>query len=230
MSMFSRRSFAIGAAASAIASPFLRSLRATAATPPRRLVLFFTPCGYGVNWNDWATKTGAGPGDFTFGQTFAPLTPHKGDLTILDGVDMKAASGGPTGEHSRGPAQVWTGTPLGDHTSDPNYQWATGISVDQHLAQKLAPPTKFASLELGVQSGTSGSTFNRTSYTGPRKSVAPESNPFEAYRRIFANLSTAPGTPNACVTPSFSITHTAPSIALILAMACSPCRLSDRLL
>ena len=68
---------------------------------------------------------------------------------------MPLAAQGFGSEHTRGIGALLTGRPILEGTFDnagtPNAGWASGISIDQHIAKELMPPTAFRSLELGVQ-------------------------------------------------------------------------------
>jgi hypothetical protein len=65
---------------------------------------------------------------------------------------------------------------------DPGY--ATGISVDQWMANKWGSATRFKTVEFGVKNRTSG---NRgcISYLGANQPVFPENDPVKAYARYF---------------------------------------------
>ena len=84
-------------------------------------------------------------------------------------------------EHARGIGSLLTARPLGTGTFQ-SFQatsgWGSGISIDQHLADVLAPPTTFKTLELGVHVRDS-EVRGRISYTGADQPVPPREDPAE---------------------------------------------------
>jgi hypothetical protein len=65
--------------------------------------------------------------------------------------------------------------------------WASGISIDQHIAAEVGKTTKLRSLDLAGKN-LAGSIFSRLSFTGPGQPVSPEADPQRAFDRIFAPL------------------------------------------
>jgi hypothetical protein len=61
--------------------------------------------------------------------------------------------------------------------------WANGISVDQELVRRLAPPTLLPSLELGVRA-TAPEVRSRLIYSGPGTPVPPINDPSEVFQRL----------------------------------------------
>src|SRR5262245_49695388 len=92
-----RRRFLRGLGGAAIALPLLQSLDTRpvgAASPPKRLVIFFTPNG--TVKDQWRPiGAGAGESDFTLSPILEPLEPHRDDVLILDGIDMESSYHGP---------------------------------------------------------------------------------------------------------------------------------------
>lgn len=181
-----RRSFLRGAGGVAIALPFLeimtpRKVQAGGEEFPKRLALFFTANGTQPSaWN----PTGVGK-DYQLSQILQPLAAHKDDMIVISGLDMKSAGGDKKG-HNRGVGCLWTGrTTIDGNEGDTSY--ASGISVDQYLVQKLEPPTQLNSLELGVKVYFS-IPRGRMIYTGPNQPVPPEDDPFKAFNRLFGNF------------------------------------------
>lgn len=180
--MLPRRTFLRGAGQVAIALPVLeamlpRTARA-AGPPPRRLVLWFT--ANGTVPDQWTP----GP-NFALGPILAPLAAHKPRILALSGLAMHSSGGDKKG-HNRGVGTLWTGRePYGGNDGDTSY--AAGISVDQHIVQALAPPTKFASLELGVEVKSS-QPRGRMIYAGPGQALPPEDSPTKLFTRLFSDL------------------------------------------
>ena len=72
-----------------------------------------------------------------------------------------------------------------------NAPWGGGRSVDQELAENLQAPTRFASVELGVQIKTH-SVWDRMSYRAAYQPAPPEVDPAAALDRIFAGFDADP--------------------------------------
>ena len=64
-----------------------------------------------------------------------------------------------------------------------------GISIDQHLKNKLqadpATQTRFGSLEFGVMVPDRADTWTRMSYAGPNQPVAPISDPYQMFDKLY---------------------------------------------
>lgn len=186
--MPSRRAFLRGLAA-ATTLPFVPLLDAHGATaaPPKRLLFFFT--ANGTIRESWLpTLRGR---ELALSPILAPLERHKARLIVIDGLahtvilEKSSRSG-----HSAGMNTALTGrTNKIVDPSQPLRSFATGISVDQHLADTLAPPTKVRTVELGVAVEPWSPDTAALSYRGPVRPVYPESDPWRAFARLFG----APG-------------------------------------
>jgi hypothetical protein len=130
-------------------------------------------------------------GAFTLNTSHVPLVPHQSRLTLLKGVDLKSAAGGPGGPHQRGIGTLFTGVHLleGDFVDGcgSHAGWAAGISVDQEVANLIGHDTPFKSLELGVRA-TENDVQGRISYAGPGLPLQPMLAPLEVYDRMFKDL------------------------------------------
>jgi hypothetical protein len=175
----SRRAFLCGAGG-AIALPWMESLvtkkRACgqSAQAPKRLIVFFTPGGTcPPAWIPSGTET-----SFTLPDILSPLAPHQSDLLVLKGVAAVSADADVYDNHMKGMAHMLTGTAMVDSDN------AGGISVDQYIAQRLNAPTRFATLEFGVQTPTGWPP--PMSYLGSAQPVPYEDDPVKMYTRIFA--------------------------------------------
>ena len=95
--------------------------------------------------------------------------------------------------HMRGIGCLLTGIELfpGDVQggSDTPAGWSMGISVDQHLKNKLqsnpSTQTRFGSLEFGVMVPDRADTWTRMSYAGPNQPVAPIDNPYQMFDKLY---------------------------------------------
>lgn len=143
----------------------------------KRLVIFFSPNG--TVHRHWR-PTGSGTNySFASGAILEPLSALKNELLVLDGLDFMNGN-----NHEGGMSTMLTG---GGASSSPSQ----GMSVDQFIAARLAAPTRFPSLELGVQtSAWGGNTQTRMCYRRAGEHIAPADRPAEVYRRLFGDAST----------------------------------------
>ena len=191
----SRRALLRGLGGVALGLPLLQTLPRAARAQgafPKRLVVFFNPNG--TLKELWSPRGGTET-DFALSPLLAPLERHKQDLVIFDGVDMAVADTGPGGPHNRGMATLLTGEIiLPGNFADGDGQtagWAGGPSIDQLLADRLAPPTRFRTLELGVRA-IENEPRARISYRGADQPVPPENQPLNVYTRLFAGMNQDP--------------------------------------
>ncbi len=187
----SRRRF-LQAAGASVALPLLPSLGyAQQSMFPKRLVVFYSANGT-VPFR-WA-PTG-GERNFTLSEILAPLEPYRDDILVLEGVDMRVTSKGPGAAHQRGMGAVLTGRPLneGDFAGggDAMSGWASGISIDQHIANERADATKFHSLQFGVRA-TGGQNRQTMVYAGSDQPILPDNDPYSVFDRVFSDLDTDP--------------------------------------
>jgi hypothetical protein len=197
---FSRRNLLRGGLAATAAIPLLDARFAQGADPaPVRLVVIHTPNGT-RNSLFWPTGSES---DFKLNTLTAPLEAHKSKLTFLKGIRLNdslqnGALGGTLGsEHARGTGGMLTGRPLnagkefisfGNTTSG----WGSGQSIDQYLAQRLAPPTTFKSLQLGVHVRDT-EVRARISYTASNQPVPPREDPKDVFKTLFGATAPTPG-------------------------------------
>jgi hypothetical protein len=194
MSRISRRTLLKGAAGAAIALPFLNVMqkRGNAATAfPKRLLIWFQPDGtIHENW----VPTGSAS-NFTLSRILAPLAPYQSQLVVLDGVHDHVGdySEVPGDDHQKGMGTMLTGVHLlsgtqqGGCTTCPAAGLAGGISVDQSIANVIGTSTKFKSLELGVQSGSSG-VWAYSNYTAANAPLPLDNDPRSVFTRVFGDL------------------------------------------
>lgn len=156
---------------------------------PKRFVVIYTPNGNIARELPPAM-------DFT-GTIFEPLTPFKDKLMLLRGLDLSVHNIPPGEPHQQGMAFL-TGRPLnqgnmvgGDGTLA---GWASGISMDQHIAAAIGQDTKHKSLHFGVQSTAYGGTEVRTvlSYAGADQPIANETSPYSMFNLVFSGLGQDP--------------------------------------
>lgn len=187
---FSRRTLLRAASGAALALPFLPSLskRLSAAevTPVRRFITMYTPNG--VIHDGWWPTNATSETAFDLSASHAPLAAYRDRLLILSGIDMKSAALGPGGPHQRGIGSLFTNMPLGAGTfvdgCGSMAGWATGISVDQRVANVIGAMSPIGSLQLGVRANEND-VQGRISYAGDSMPLPPMNDPLEVYKRVF---------------------------------------------
>ncbi len=165
------------------------SLATTPSGAPLRMAFVYFPNGAHQDYW-WPQGEGA---DFALGRTMQPLTPYRGALQVLGGLDHKNATAGNdgAGDHARANATFLTGERARKTDST---DIRVGISVDQVVAQRVGHVTRFPSLELSCdavrKSGRCDSGYScayqyNLSWASPSTPMAPESNPRLVFERLF---------------------------------------------
>lgn len=194
MNTIHRRQFIKQLGISAASLPFLMGLPslglASPARPRQRLVIMFSPNGT-IPPAFWPEETGP---EFKLKEILTPLEPFRNRMLILQGVSNKVRGDGDN--HMRGMSCLLTGIELfpgniqgGSHTPA---GWASGISIDQELKNffqsRPETRTRFGSLEFGVGVTDRADPWTRMSYAGPNKPVAPISDPYQMYEKLYGQL------------------------------------------
>src|SRR5881396_2889911 len=190
----SRREFLRDLGISAAALPFVLNLPslgfANQQTRKQRLIVMFSPDGV-VPWNFWPDEEGS---EFALKESLTPLEPLKDRMLTLHGVCDRIRGDGDN--HMRGIGCLLTAIELfpgniqgGSHTPA---GWASGISIDQeiknHLQSREETRTRFGSLEFGVGVTDRADPWTRLSYAGPNQPVAPISDPYQMYQKLYGQL------------------------------------------
>ena len=194
MNALHRRNFIKRVGLSAASLPFILGLPslglAAPARPRQRLVIMFSPNGT-IPSAYWPDETGA---DFKLKEIMSPLEPFKDRTLILNGLSNKVRGDGDN--HMRGMSCLLTAIELfpgniqgGSHTPA---GWASGISIDQELKNffqsREDTRTRFGSLEFGVGITDRADPWTRMSYAGPNKPVAPFSDPYQMYQKLYGQM------------------------------------------
>lgn len=195
VSMKTRRDFLKRLGLGAAALPFVSNLQAFASAPAigarkQRLVVMFSPNGT-VPWDFWPDEEGE---NFTLKRIMEPLKDFQKQLMVLKGVCDKVRGDGDN--HMRGMGCLLTGIELYPGNiqggSDTPAGWASGISIDQEIANFLQSKeetrTRFGSLEFGVMVPDRADTWTRMSYTGANKPVAPVDDPYQMFRKLYGQV------------------------------------------
>jgi len=194
MNALHRRQFIKQLGLSAASLPFLMGLPslglASPARPRQRLVIMFSPNGT-IPPAFWPDEVGA---DFKLKEIMTPLEAFKSRMLILHGLANKIRGDGDG--HMRGMSCLLTAIELFPGNiqggSDTPAGWASGISIDQEIKNffqsKEETRTRFGSLEFGVGVTDRADPWTRMSYAGPNKPVAPISDPYQMYEKLYGQL------------------------------------------
>jgi len=194
MNPIHRRQFIKHLGLSAAALPFLMGLPslglASPARPRQRLIIMFSPNGT-IPPAFWPDEEGR---DFKLKEIMTSLEPFKDQMLVLHGLSNKVRGDGDG--HMRGMSCLLTGIELFPGNiqggSDTPAGWASGISIDQEIRKffqsKEETRTRFGSLEFGVGVTDRADPWTRMSYAGPNKPVAPVSDPYQMYQKLYGQL------------------------------------------
>lgn len=189
-----RRTFLRGAGAT-LGLPLLDSMipaLAAATASPVRVGYIYLPLGRIMS--KWTPKT-EGRG-FEFTPTLEPLAGFRDQLTVVSGLNIKAAdpkAGEGGGNHARPCATYLTGIHPRARTSK------LGASVDQIIAGEFSKHTQLASLELGLDpaefvgeaDGTYAGYYRSTiSWRSGTTPLPTEDNPRRVFERMFGDSNT----------------------------------------
>lgn len=163
------------------------AMGAEASARRRRLVFVFSPNGV-IPQHFWPDSTGK---DYDLKRILAPLGEFKDQMLTVKGICNRIQGDGDG--HMRGIGCLLTGIELfpGDIQggSDTPAGWSMGISVDQHIKNRLqadpATRTRFGSLEFGVMVPDRADTWTRMSYAGANQPVAPISDPYQMFDKLY---------------------------------------------
>ena len=187
-----RREFLRELGISGAVLPFLMNLPSLAAAPEatrkKRLVIMFSPNGVFPKtfWPDAVDEN-----NFALKESLSPLEPFKSRMLTLHGVCDKVRGDGDN--HMRGIGCLLTGVELYPGNvqggSDTPAGWASGLSIDQEIKNKLqaeaATRTRFGSLEFGVLVPERADTWTRMVYAGPNKPIAPVDDPYRMFNKLY---------------------------------------------
>jgi len=194
MNAIHRRHFLKQLGISAASLPFLIGLPslglASPVRPRQRLIILFSPNGT-IPPAFWPAETGS---EFALKEIMTPLEAFKDRMLILNGVCNKVRGDGDN--HMRGMSCLLTGIELFPGNiqggSDTPAGWASGISIDQEIKNyfqtREETRTRFGSLEFGVGVTDRADPWTRMSYAGPNQPIAPVSDPYQMYGKLYGQL------------------------------------------
>lgn len=185
----SRRRFLRGACSAVLALPMLEwfapSKPAGAAATPPRFLVYYMPNGRVPEW--WVPSMA--PGSLTFSAQSADLQPFANRCLSMVNLDNIAARNSPGAAHAMGTGTIMTGSTIPDLIGLKN-----NISLDQVIANELAPPTRFKSLQWSAGEpgpcdvgGASCAYTQSVSWAGPSSPLIPTIDPKAAFDRLFAS-------------------------------------------
>ncbi len=188
----SRRRFLSAMGGSLALLPLLNASEARAAgAAPRRLVIVVSPNGV-IDKEWWPAEAGT---SFTFPAMTQALEPYKSDITVMNGIDLKAftsdrprafGSAPPSagGSHDNYPALLTGKKMLRFAAFD---KMADGPSIDQFIAgelEKRGEKTPIRSLNLGARTQTGRS--DQLVFRAADQPVTPETDPSKVFTTLFA--------------------------------------------
>ena len=142
----------LGGASAAIALPLFESLvprgaRAAAATPPKRLFVFYVPCGIVMNqWTPAAEGAAWAPSPI-----LQSLLPYRDRTLVLSGLANKPARPDGAGDHAAGTGSFLSCVHVRKTEAE---NISNGRTLDQYAAATLGEGLRFPSLELGIDGGS----------------------------------------------------------------------------
>jgi hypothetical protein len=164
---------------------------AAAAAGPKRVAWLYVPNG--IDMQNWTPATTGAAYELT--PTLAPLAPFKDKMTIISGMmcDKANANGDGPGDHSRAMPSYLTGVQA-RKTQGANIH--IGTSADQAAAARVGHLTRFPSLELGIEEGTTvGSCdsgyscvyIHNMSWKNDTTPMLKDCDPRSIFDRLFSN-------------------------------------------
>jgi hypothetical protein len=158
--------------------------------PVPKLLLFFTP--HGTVWDQW--RPSGGVSDFTLSPILQPLTKHRQNIVIVDGIQMVSGTDYYI-PHTYTMPLLWTGSPIDTAASGFCRQdhggrcfgWNTGISVDQHIAAQLKSTLPYPTIELGYSCGGLHPA-SRMIYGSVGTPKSPIDDPVRAFGTLFKSV------------------------------------------
>jgi hypothetical protein len=145
---------------------------------PKRYCQFFWGNGtLPPQWNPVDTGT-----EWALSDQLSALAPIKDNVALITGMEVKVPN---LTAHFSGPAGFLSGVPENSMIDDESFN---APSLDQVIAQAIGGDTRYRSIEIGIQPGVRGLSFNTTLQRNP-----PESDPARLFERLFGVNFTAPG-------------------------------------
>ena len=191
--MLHRRNFltALGLGAGSLMLPSLA--RAADGDAPKRLLLLYSAQGT-VPWN-WSTNptnspTGSvwsaptqGWAETDWSPILQPLHPWRDKVSVVEGLSLVSAEAdGSAYRHERAQVHSLTGA---------NVAWVAGFpyasapTIDQLIANQIARPDRYRSIELSVSNGLAYDGYGSVIYAGRNQPLPPIDDPRKLWERLF---------------------------------------------
>jgi hypothetical protein len=199
MKRLSRRTLLRGASGIGLSLPFLeamlpRSARAQDASAPRRILFCFQANGDQPS----ARFTSSGETSFELGEFLAPLEPYREDLLFLNNLDRRfyeLPEAERSDNHQQGGSSLapWVSGegsfPIGGE-EDRTIGYVEGPSADYAIGERVIaadPSVAYRHLvyRVGDRNNDIWNLHSHAGPTGEQNPVAPETDPYAAYARIF---------------------------------------------
>jgi hypothetical protein len=148
----------------------------------------FWPTAPGAKPYNWRTDpikevyfSGAGGmlnDKYVLPEALSALSPHREDLTFIEGMDNSASN-----------HDAYSTSLTGTQTIEKSP--GDMISIDQFIAKRLAPNTKFKSLQVGVRNAGAGNK-SAVSWLSKTQAAPATDNPVKLWERLFIDVSADP--------------------------------------
>lgn len=186
--VISRRRLLQGLGAGSALLPFVPILGANAqGGSPKRIIFFYS--SNGTVHERWVPSLSGGELELSF--ILEPLQRHRERLLVVDGLDYTVnIEKGDKDGHYGGMNTALTGSPsrIVDPSDPDERSLATGISVDQLIANTVSEGLKFKSLECGIKVDDYAATVAALSYAGSMQPLLPENDPYAVFDRVFGGF------------------------------------------
>jgi hypothetical protein len=160
---------------------------------PTRFLLFYTaqgapparwmcdPHGYGdVDWSDDWTRWS----EAEFSDCLRPLAPWADRVSAIGGLGLVSAEADGSGfRHERSQVHGLTGA---DASWVNGFPYASAPSIDQVIAEHLARPDRYRSLEVSISGGLAYDGFGTAVYHGRNQPLPPIDDPKVLWDRLFS--------------------------------------------
>jgi hypothetical protein len=150
---------------------------------PLYVTWFFGNGSLPGKWKPGSTGTGSA---WQLSPQLQPLAELKSYLTVVSGLEGKAVVGGV--EHPTGSAAATTAAPLSGNS-------VRAPSIDQLVADVIAPGSPNRSIEIGVTPATPNGpqdSLHTVSHKGPNNRLMPEYDPRAIFDRLFSGSANPP--------------------------------------
>ncbi len=179
-----------------MALPALEAFAAPGAAP-KRLVYSFTANGDQISQR----FTKKDETQFTFGDMLSPYEAYRKDLLVVEGIDKfhwKLPDGQRSDGHQQGgsalaPWKSGAGSfPIGGQDGK-FIGYVTGPSIDKDMGTRIAKENAsirfpFLNVRVGYRENHIWNTHCHAGPVGMQSPIAPETNPFDVYKRVFTGV------------------------------------------